>query len=464
MINYRYVLQTFCNANYHYLNYKSISQSVNSQNFFKTIKKNLNKFSSDVREDNREEFKSWAEFNSRGFIRPEYMQCWLINEFGHHGDKLRYEIINSPTAKIHTSYGELTKLRQSVTRPHDVLIKVHAASINPIDIKMCQGYASKLISFAKYPGYSMIGKASLGLVNKEDIQQDFPIILGRDFSGTIVDMGMEASEYFNLGDEVYGTPKVTRDGTLAEYHCTNTQGVALKPATISHIEASALPYAGTVVLQGIQNIKQSLRGKRALILGGTGGTGTIAIQILKAYGCHVSVTCSEASFQLCTYLGTSDCFNYSSETVLDELKSQPKFDLVMDTVGITGPKWAKDFLHSGGTYISLNSPLAKNVENAGVLMGISSTITNYIYQISNTLGINIVYPMFRQNSSSLTEISKLVSDGLLKPVIQEVMPFKDVKEAFDTVEAGHTKGKVVINVSGLAEASEKPKVEKVIHL
>lgn len=406
----------------------------------------------------KDDFQTWAEFENRGFRKPEYMTCWLIEKYGNPKTVLKRDTVNVNYEKFASTDARHTHLRQMVSKPNEVLVKVHASSLNPIDIKMCQGYGQNLINLRRNIIMSSINKyTSIGA------QTEFPLVLGRDFSGTVVDVGSGVHDILP-GDEVYGAQEIHRTGALADYICVNFEALSHKPKTLSHIEAASLPYVALTTLQVLKQVSDLEKGMRVLLLGGSGGVGTFAIQYIKSKGAHVAVTCNPNAAKLCLSLGADQCFDYTSTKFEQLLVDEPRFDCVFDIVGAHGLDWAKDFLNSNGIYSSLRSPIIENTDTMGVVMGLSASAGSYLKSCLLNRDVRLMWPIFRSGRPELLEVAKMVDNGLINPVVQKVFDFADVPAAFELVSTGKCKGKVVINVSGLPEASAKETLEKIIHL
>lgn len=406
----------------------------------------------------RDEFQTWAEFENRGFKKPEYMTCWLIEQYGNPKTVLKRDTVNVKYEKFASIDARHTHLRQMVSKPNEVLVKVHASSLNPLDIKMCQGYGQNLINLRRNMIMSSINRyISIGS------QTEFPVVLGRDFSGTVIDVGSGVHDILP-GDEVYGAQEIHRTGALADYICVNLESLSHKPKTLSHLEAASLPYVALTTLCALQEISGLEKGMRVLLLGGSGGIGTFAIQYLKSKGAHVAVTCNPNAAKLCLSLGADQCFDYTSTNYEQLLIEEPRFDCILDIIGAHSLDWAKHFIKPNGLYSSLVSPILENTDDMGIVMGLSASAGSYLKSCFLNRDVRFAWPLYRSGRLGLLEVAKMVDNGSINPVVQKVFDFADVPAAFELVSTGKCKGKVVINVSGLPEASAKETVEKIIHL
>lgn len=280
------------------------------------------------------------------------------------------EILSQSRIKswVANNYGSLNELELKTTRlpiiqnPGDVLIKVHAASINPIDKMMLTGYGRNLLNLAR----------------QQEIE--FPLILGRDFSGTVISKGKSAKEEIQVGDEVYGFVPLTRSGTFSECTLTDSGFVQVKPDHLSHREAASMVYAGltawsALYIFGNLCIAQT-KGTRVLVLGGSGGVGTLAIQLLKSQGCVVATTCSKDAIPLVQSLNVDYVFDYKDSQFEENLANSGKYHIVLDCAKMGFDNLPQKLLFD--TYITLNSPLLINTDQLGIMPGLMKSLDTYL--------------------------------------------------------------------------------------
>lgn len=325
-----------------------------------------------------------------------------------------------------------------IKKANEVLIKVHAASVNPIDVKNRSGYGAVFLNKARgvKPG------------------DEFPLTLGRDCSGVVAEIGRGVRD-IKEGDNVWTTINAVRQGTFADYVIATTDEVGLKPSNLTHIEAASIPYVATTNWSAIYAVAKirpaNALGKRALILGGSGGVGTFGIQLLKAWGVNVTVTCSENAFDLVYGLGAHHAVDYKSPNILEELLKHGQYDLIVNTIGESmedmSVKLIKEKAYA--QYVTLVAPFIDEMEKKGLFAGgLSSSLM--LFQKSrkfSALGGTYRWAFAQPNSFALKEVAKLVEDGKIKPVIDETFDFQDLPAAFERVEKGHLRGKVVVNVA-----------------
>ncbi|XP_062480756.1 reticulon-4-interacting protein 1, mitochondrial [Pezoporus occidentalis] len=325
--------------------------------------------------------------------------------------------------------------------PNEVIIKVHAASLNPIDLSMRSGYGATALNMKRDP---------LKLKSEDT---EFPLTLGRDVSGVVMECGLAVS-YFKPGDEVWAAIPPWKQGTLSEFVVASGNEVSFKPKCLSHTEAASLPYVGLTAWSAVNQVgglnQSNCSGKRVLILGASGGVGTFAVQLVKAWGAHVTAVCSHDASTLVKKLGADDVIDYKSGNLEEQLKTLPLFDFILDSVGGSTEKWALDLLKkwSGATYVTLVTPFLINMDRLGVADGMLQTgFTVGSKTVKHLLkGVHYRWAFFMASGPSLDEIAELVDSGKIQPVIDEVFSFSEVPKAFQKLEGGHARGKTVINV------------------
>lgn len=292
---------------------------------------------------------------------------------------------------------ELEDIDQPQAGPGEVLIKVHAASVNPVDYKIRSGK------------YSIV---------KED---QLPKVLGRDISGTIVSCG-EGVTLFKPGDEVYAV--LDRDhGGYAEYVALSADLCVRKPAKLDHTAAAAVPLAGLTAWQGLFDYGDLLPGQSVLIHGGGGGVGHFAVQFAKACGARVATTVSAQDKDFVRSLGADQAIDYKAERFEDVVKD---VDLVFDLVGGDTQERSWDVLKDGGTMIST---LAKPSKQRA--MEHHARATNYV-----------AHP----DAEELGEIGQLIDEGRVTPHVDATYPLEQAADAQQRLERKHTQGKIVLQI------------------
>ncbi len=289
-------------------------------------------------------------------------------------------------------------LPEPTVGPGQVAVEVKAASINPFDWKVREGYA------------------------KDYMPLTFPVIMGGDFSGVVTDAG---DTTYKVGDEVYGQAASFGGGSgaFAENAAAAVNKIAYKPKNINFEEAASLPLAGQSALQALRDDIKLQSGQKILIHGGAGGIGSMAVQIAKAMGAYVIATASTDDIEHVKSLGADEVIDYKAE---DFTKKVSDLDAVFDTAGESVNK-SLEVVKKGGVVASMT--------------GIPDP------QLAKKLGVEAIAINTDGNTEKLEALKKLVEEGKLKPQVDKVFNLDDVKEAFTYQETGHPKGKVVLKVS-----------------
>ncbi|XP_053694204.1 reticulon-4-interacting protein 1 homolog, mitochondrial [Sabethes cyaneus] len=353
--------------------------------------------------------------------------------------------------QIH-SYGSLDEVEYSenvkmpvLTSPNQLLVKVTAASVNPIDVAMIKGYGSSVIN-------AMRCKSGI----------EFPLTLGRDFCGEIVQKGLGVSSRdLEVGDEVWGVVPLHQQGCHADYVVVDRYCLSKKPSCLNKIDASAILYAGLTAWSGlyitghlggllgaISPVGGGL-GKKILVLGASGGVGTIAVQMLVAEGAEVFATCSSDAIEMVQNLGANYTFDYNEPDHVQVLASAGRFDVVLDCAN-KGTEYASIVPWNFDQYITFNSPVLKNIDDNGFATGMYqnalSIIRNNVASVSAQKGL-VKWGYFVPAPQAIAYFQKLVEKGKLLPIIEKVYSFEQAIDAYARVEAKHLRGKIVIDYS-----------------
>jgi NADPH:quinone reductase-like Zn-dependent oxidoreductase len=291
---------------------------------------------------------------------------------------------------------EYTDAPVPAIKPDEVLIKVIATSINPVDYKVRQGH-----------GFPRAG---------------FPAILGWDVSGVIEKAGSDVQD-FKPGDEVYARPNVMRDGTYAEYVAVQAKEISAKPKKLDHLQSASIPLAGLTAWQGLFDHGKLQAGQKVLINGAAGGVGTLATQLAKWKGAYVIGTASENNIGFLKELGADEVIDYKKQKVEDVLKN---IDLVFDTIGGDAQVKLLEVLKPGGILVS--------------------TVGLKDEEAIKAKGIQGIKYMALSVPADLEQLASLADEGKLKPVIQQVLPLTDIRKAHEIIEKGHVRGKIVITI------------------
>ena len=332
------------------------------------------------------------------------MKAAVIHRYGGN-DVVAVETISEPTL-----------------RPRDVLIDVHAASVNPIDFKLRDGKLRLLRKFS------------------------FPLVLGFDVSGVIAQVGPEATR-FKPGDEVFTSLDGNRPGAFAERVATDESVVARKPSTLDHASSAAIPLVGLTSWQALTEHARVTAGSRVLIHAGAGGIGTIAIQLAHHLGAHVATTTSTRNIELVRSLGADTVIDYTRQDFARQLSG---YDVVYETLG--GETEIKSFavLKRGGVLVAIASiPDAAWARANGlnpILTLALAAMTWRRTRAARRVGAQFRFLFRRADGAQLTTLAALADAGKLKPVIDTVYPLADAKAALAHVARGRARGKVIIRI------------------
>jgi NADPH:quinone reductase-like Zn-dependent oxidoreductase len=320
-------------------------------------------------------------------------------------------------AIVYRKYGSPEVLElQEVGRPEpeddEVLVKVHAASINAWDWDLLRGK----------PFLNRLG----GLFEPKHS------ILGCDVAGRVEAAGKNAHD-FHEGDEVFGDLSRSGWGAFAEFVCANEDALAPKPASMTFEEAAAIPQAGALALQGLRHRGPISSGQKILINGAGGGVGTIAVQIAKHHGAEVTCVDSAGKLEMLRSIGADHVIDYTRE---DFTRNGPRYDLILDVVGRRSVSDLKRALAPNGVYVMVGGSMARTFQV--LLLG------PWIRVLS---GKKMGILMHRPNREDLETISELYESGAVSPVVDRRCELHEVPEALRDLGEGRVSGKVVVAVS-----------------
>ena len=338
----------------------------------------------------------------------------------------------TPTTSLHLDEKYVSKFG-----PSDVLVRVHAASVNHIDVGMTMGYGSALIS-ANFQR-----------------RNDLPRVLGRDCAGEVVAVGEDVTKFI-AGDLVYAACPWSRDGSHAQYVAVDEDHVSHMPTTLSFAEAASLPWVACTVWSALVTraglTSSNAANKKVLVHGGSGGVGSFAIQLLKAWGAKVTTTCSSGKVELVKNLNAADIIIDYNNQDFSQLRG---YDVVLDTVGYTQNYEARSLnilkRFGNAKYLSIRSPYLRFVNRWGVLVGslMTQAITFIQVLVQRLLhGRGFFYIVAQPSGRCLDEVRKLVDAGRIKPVLSKTGPFplEKISEAYELVRDGRAGGKVIVEM------------------
>jgi NADPH:quinone reductase-like Zn-dependent oxidoreductase len=311
-------------------------------------------------------------------------------------------------AAQYNRYGgpEVIEINNNASNPTSgkgqVLVEVHAASLNPFDFKLRLGYM------------------------KDMIPLKFPFTIGGDFSGVVTQLGENVSE-FKIGDEVYGQALVLNGGSgaIAEFATSNVGNCAVAPKSIDFLESASLPLVGASAIQALEDHIKLKSGDKILIHGGAGGIGHIAVQLAKYLGASVATTVGSENIEFVKSLGADEVIDYKTQKFEDRLHD---FDAVFDTVG--GETLDRSFkaLKKGGVIVSM--------------LGVPSP------DLAKQYGVTAIGQNTKITSTRLNRLTDLVDNGAIKAHIDKVFSLEKTREAFEYLQKGHPRGKVVVRLKG----------------
>jgi NADPH:quinone reductase-like Zn-dependent oxidoreductase len=279
----------------------------------------------------------------------------------------------------------------------DVLIKVLATSVNPVDYKVREGHDKW--------GH-----------------RKFPVILGWDVSGVIERVGRDVKN-FNVGDEVYARPDVSRNGTYAEYVAVRVGEIALKPRKLDHLQSAVIPLAGLTAYQGLFTHGKLQEGQRVFINGASGGVGTFAVQLARWKGAYVIGTASGDNVDFVKEQGADEVIDYKKENIVNKLND---IDLVFDLIGGDQQRQLINVLKPGGILVCT--------------VGITDAPS------AKAAGIKTASYTAQSEPADLKMLAKLADEGSIKPVISSVFLLSDVAKAHQLSIEGHVRGKIGIQI------------------
>lgn len=318
--------------------------------------------------------------------------------------------------------GRIGDLPQPALRDGDVLVRVHAASVNALDNKIRTGEFKMILPYR------------------------LPLILGNDMAGTVVSVGSGVSR-FKPGDEVYARPDDDRIGTFAEFIAVNAGAVALKPNNLDMVEAAALPLVSLTAWQALVETAQLKPGQKVFIQAGSGGVGTIAIQLAKHLGASVATTTSTANVAWVKALGADVVIDYKQQDFAAALRD---YDVVLNSQGNDELERSLTILRPGGHLISISGPPTPAFATArGLrwpLKQVLRLLSRGIRSRAKRMGVTYTFLFMRAEGKQLSDITSLVEAGAIRPVIDRVFPFQDTQSALAYVESGRAKGKVVVKM------------------
>ena len=329
---------------------------------------------------------------------------------------------NPMKAIVHCEYGSpdvltLVDVEKPTPADNQVLVRVRAASVNPLDLTIRGPWLIRPL---------------LGLRKPKDTR------LGVDYAGTVEAVGKNpaAAGQFKPGDEVFGA----RNGALAEYVCVLAdRAVVLKPANITFEQAASVPVAAITALQGLRDKGKIQSGQKVLINGASGGVGTFAVQIAKSFGAEVTGVCSTRNVDLVRSIGADHVIDYTKE---DFTKTDLRYDLIFDLVGNHSFSERRRILNPNG--ICVMAGIGGAGWHDGIGMRLFGELNAYV--ASRFVSQKFVAYIATLNKADLTILGDLMQAGKVTPVIDKTYKLNETRDALRYLETGHARGKVVISL------------------
>jgi NADPH:quinone reductase-like Zn-dependent oxidoreductase len=324
----------------------------------------------------------------------------------------------SMKAIVYRCYGgpevlKLDRIAKPIPTDNRVLVKVQAASVNPLDWHYMRGKP-----YVMRPGSGLGAPTSFSM--------------GADFAGTIEAVGKNVKR-FKPGDEVYGDG----DGAFAEYLSVSENGaVALKPTNMSMEQAAAVPIAGITALQALRDKGRLQPGQKVLINGASGGVGTFAVQIAKAYGAEVTGVCSGRNAEMVKSIGADHVIDYTKE---DFTTGSERYDLIIDNVGNRSLAEYRRVLNRNGSLVIVGGPSDNSF--LGPLTGLlkAALTSPFVHQ-------KMIFILAQANKDDLDVLRDLMQTGKLTPVIDKRYKLSETAQAIGYLEQGHARGKVIVDL------------------
>jgi len=317
----------------------------------------------------------------------------------------------------------LTEMPRPALEPDDILVEVHAAGLNPIDIMIPKGTFKPILKF------------------------DLPATLGSDVAGVVVEVGGRVTR-FKPGDAVFASVfDLGGTGALAEFARVPESAAALKPANLDFAQAASIPMVGLTSWQALQERAHLKSGQKIFIPAGSGGIGTFAIQLAKHLGAKVGTTTSTGNVELVRSLGADEVVDYKKRQFEDVLKD---YDAVLGTIRGDAIEKSLRILRPASTIVSLVGPpdvaFARARGMNFVMKFLFGLLSRKIIRGAKARGASYSFLFLRPDGRQLAEIGKLLEAGRIRPVIDKIFPLDQAKEALAYLEQGRARGKVVVQM------------------
>lgn len=316
----------------------------------------------------------------------------------------------------------MCEMPEPTLRDDEVLVEVHAASVNVLDSKIRSGEFKLILPYR------------------------FPLVMGHDLAGLVVRVGPRVRQ-FQVGDEVYARAPDFSIGSFAEFIAIKESALAHKPKSLSMEEAASIPLVGLTAWQALVEKAKLKPGQKVFIQAGSGGVGTFAIQLAKHLGATVATTTSAANVEWVKRLGADIVIDYKQddfETILRD------YDVVLNSQDGKTLEKSLRILRPGGQLISISGPpdpeFAKDIGAPAFVKLILRVLSSGVRRRAKRLGVGYDFLFMKASGNQLGQITPLIESGAIRPVLDKVFPFESTNEAIAHVETGRAKGKVVIKI------------------
>jgi NADPH:quinone reductase-like Zn-dependent oxidoreductase len=303
--------------------------------------------------------------------------------------------------------------------PHDVLVDVRAASINPLDKMTRNGEFKQLIKRKR------------------------PFVLGHDVAGVISEVGAEVHD-FKVGDEIYARPRDQRIGAFAETIAIDADDIALKPTSLSFEEAAAVPLVALAAWQVLMDVANVQPGQKVLVHAGAGGLGSTVIQVARHLGAYVATTAHTNDVDKVKALGADEIIDFTTTDFADVLSG---YDVVLDSLGLKSLEKSLTVLKPGGIAISVVGPpdpaFAAQLGQP-MLKPVLAALSRKVRRRARKLGVRYSFFFMRADGAQLEKLAALYDDGTLRPVLDRTFGFDETLDAMAYVEQGRASGKIVV--------------------
>ncbi|MBM7419675.1 MULTISPECIES: NADP-dependent oxidoreductase [Chryseobacterium] len=311
---------------------------------------------------------------------------------------------------------------EPIVREDEVLVEIYAASVNLLDSKIKSGEFKLILPYK------------------------MPLILGHDVAGVIIKVGSKVKN-FKVGDEIYARASDFHIGTFAEFISVNEKDIALKPKNLTMEEATSIPLVSLTAWQTLVEKSKVQKGQKVFIQAGSGGVGTFAIQLAKHLGATVATTASEKSFDFLKDLGADVLIDYKTQNFEDVLID---YDVVLNSQDSKTLEKSFEVVKSQGEIISISGPptpvFAEEFNLPWYVKFATKLLSSKVRKRAKKQNVNYSFLFMKADGKQLTEITKLIESGKIKPVIDKVFAFENTNDAVRYVESGRAKGKVVVKM------------------